>query len=377
MNNTHIPHEPHGDPAQNGTGGANRKTLIALPVQLIETEGGAILKRGCVEIKIGGDRAIEAIQAIFGILGDGASTAEAIEARFAAPDRPAIQSLLKELISRRMVVESDAETRAPLTESNLDVFYWHFGTTAADVNERLNGIRLVIVGVNHISRQLAGALAAAGVSDPIIVDYPLLRNLAFFDDAGSLRDERWNVSATPVPYDAVAERLVAGEFDCLVATADFGGLQSMREWNELCVAKGRHFLPIVLQDMIGYVGPSVIPGETACFECLMGRLNSHRDNGPIDRYDGRTAYTGQLVAGFHPSMASVLGDLAAIELTKFYSRSIPFWKVGSLTEVNLLAGTLNTRKVLMVPRCRVCSTMIHRSSTSIIKGSVASEVIDK
>jgi hypothetical protein len=76
-------------------------------------------------------------------------------------------------------------------------------------------------------------------------------------------------------------------------------------------------------------------------------------------------------------MASVLGDIAAIELTKFYSRALPLWRVGVVMEVNLLAGRIDARKVLRVPRCGACSNLIRRSSTSMIKGSLSSKVVDE
>ncbi|MFB3146853.1 MAG: hypothetical protein ACE1ZO_06975, partial [Nitrospirales bacterium] len=60
---------------------------------------------------------------------------------------------------------------------------------------------------------------------------------------------------------------------------------------------------------------------------------------------------------FHPSMASILGDIAAMEMTKFYSQSMPLWNVGKLIEVNLLATRMTPRKVLKLPRCPVCSPL--------------------
>jgi hypothetical protein len=88
------------------------------------------------------------------------------------------------------------------------------------------------------------------------------------------------------------------------------------------------------------------------------------------------AYEGQGVGGFLPSMASVLGDITAIELTKFYSRALPLWKTGTVMEVNLLAGRIDSRKVLRVPRCRVCSNLLRRSSTSMVKATLGAQVVE-
>ena len=152
--------------------------------------------------------------------------------------------------------------------------------------------------------------------------------------------------------------------DCLVATSDFGGQSLLREWNQFCVERKRIFLPVVLQDQVGYIGPLVVPGETACFECLLARQNSHKPDRLPSRKIEEVAYEGQSVVGFHPSMAFVLGDIAAFEIIKFFSGALPGWNVGTLIEINLLSTRMTPRKVLKVPRCPVCSPLITRSPTS-------------
>ena len=106
----------------------------------------------------------------------------------------------------------------------------------------------------------------------------------------------------------------------------------------------------------------VIPHETACWECVLARQNSHlRDSASKQAVDA-VSHEGQDVIGFHPSMASILGDIAAVEITKFFSRIVPLWNVGKVIEVNLLSTKMTTRKVLKLPRCMVCSPLNTRSA---------------
>ena len=65
-------------------------------------------------------------------------------------------------------------------------------------------------------------------------------------------------------------------------------------------------------------------------------------------------------------MASILGDLAALELTKFYAGVLRY-KVGTLVEVSMLIPNLVTRKVLRAPRCPVCSKAMKWASHSTQK----------
>lgn len=361
-----------GDPETS----AELQRLVALPWQLIEVADGVIVRRGSIQVLIGGDRAVEVLEIVTNAMrGEGASIDE-ICGRFAAPDRPAVKELVEQLLSRRFVVAAGSDPRPVGSEDQLEVFYWHFGLSTREVNTRLNQAQVAILGVNHISRQLVSSVTAAGMTNVRVVDYPPLRNVSLFEGGEHVHASRWCSTVEPIGYDDWVAGIEAEPFDCLVATSDFGGLRLMRQWNTLCLERDRHFLPVVLQDMVGYVGPSVIPGETSCFECFLSRLDSNRTGDTQGYASEMAASAGQRVAGFHPSMASVLGDIAAIELTKFYSRGLPLWKTGSVTEVDLLAGRMNSRKVLRVPRCNACSNLIRRSSTSMFRGSLTNKVIE-
>jgi hypothetical protein len=47
----------------------------------------------------------------------------------------------------------------------------------------------------------------------------------------------------------------------------------------------------------------------------------------------------------------------------------PLWRVATLIEVNLLAPLLQTRRVLKIPRCTVCSRLNERPSINMMTGS--------
>lgn len=353
--------------------GSSSKKLKALPVQFIETPGGVILKRGCTEVRISGREIGEALHIIFTAL-DGTHTSEEICSRFAQPERPAVAQLLQGLIEKRMLVSCDSADLAvdEPEESSLAIFYWNFGQPVSEVTERLNSRHLAILGVNCISRQLAMSLMACGAENFMVIDYPLMRNLRLFDKAGKLRSDQWPItSKQPLGYPESLDRITHQSVDCLIATSDFGGAHAMLEWNKFCVQRQRHYFPVTLQNVIGRVGPLVIPGDTACYECLHTRQNSHNMDSENLKVIDEAAFEGQMVTGFHPSMASILGDMAAIELSKFYSGVLPMSNVGSLIEVNLLATQVTVRKVLKLPRCSVCSSLNTRSSMNLSRNAFA------
>jgi len=342
--------------------------LRALHAQVIETDGAVLIKRGRAVVKVGGEGAGEVVRRVLAMAAEGARTEE-ISELFAAPDRPAVEQLVRELEMRRILVLDDGSAR-PSTEaeSSLDVFYWHFDQRTKQVAERLNRQYIAIMGVNCISRQLATSLTAAGWENVEVVDYPFLCNLRLFDDDGRLAPEQWPLSLKPpTEYREWSGRLDPEALDCLVATSDFGGQHLLRQWNEFCVKRNKHLLPVVLQDLVGFVGPLVVPGETACLECLRGRQNSHSEDPESHRAVEALAFEGQAVTGFHPAMASILGDIAAVELTKFYGGLTPPRMAGRLIEVNLLATQMEERKVFKLPRCPICGPRNRRSPVALNK----------
>lgn len=344
----------------------NDQKLRALPAQFIETKDGLILKRGCAEVRIRGHAAWQVLEKVFATASRTGVTRDEICAPFAGPHRKTVERLVQRLIDKRLLVPADfTDQSINAPEANLDIFYWNFGHRAQVVTERLNSLHFAVLGVNYVSRQLISSLRGSGVDNFQLVDILSMRNLRLFGEAGELRKDQWPDELTrPQDFDQWADETDPLSLDCVVATSDFGGRQVHREWNKFCVRHKRHYLPVVLQDGIGQLGPLVVPGETACFECLYLRQNSHLKDPQVQRASDEVAFEGQAFTGFHPSMASVLGDLAAIELTKFYSGAFRTINVGTFIEVNLLVPELISHKVLKVPRCPVCSPMNTRPSTT-------------
>ena len=336
------------------------KLLRSCPVNIIPFDSGLIVKRGRNEIKIGGEGSGRAVRIILAATSSSGISEDELCHLFPEEDRSKITQIVAELARKQFLTYQQPEEVAPVRlESNEDLFYWHFGTNRTDAHEQLAKARLLILGINTISRQLAASLIMAGFTNLTFLDHPSLRNLNLYDESLRIRPNAWP-KALPLPQ--VYESFPDPEtFDCLVSTSDFGISPVLSECNIWCVNSNRAYLPIFLDNAIGYIGPMIIPGETACFACLQARQNSHLQNIVIRETINRVSFEGQNVAGFHPSMAASLAEFAALELTKFYSRLFQP-QVGTLIEINLLATHLTARKVLKIPRCPICSPLINRPS---------------
>lgn len=343
----------------------NDRVLRSVPLQAILHEGIVILKRGALETRLEGAGIAEIVQLVLDATSGAGIAREQLVARFAEPGRADVEALLELMLDRRLLVVANAAESTPdPAETALDVFYWNLGQSAAEVNKSLAERRITVLGVNHITHAIVSILQSSGLHPPTVVDYPLFRNISFFDESGALNPARWP-HPSPRAFEPWAESLERGSIDCLVATSDFGGLHWMRQWNEVCVTNNIHFLPVVLQNVIGYVGPLVVPGDTACFECARARQNAHMADHDLRRASELVAFEGQSIAAYHPAMPMAVASVAAMELTKLYGNlRVPRRRVGVLLEVNLLAPTITAHKVLKVPRCTVCGiNSIHPAVT--------------
>ncbi len=167
-----------------------------------------------------------------------------------------------------------------------------------------------------------------------------------------------------MPAEQWGEAVEPETIGCLIGTSEHGGQQFLREWNELCIETKVTFFPVVLHNMIGYIGPVTIPGETACYECLRGRINAHLVDPVLARAAESLAFEGQAVVAYHPAMLSVLADLAVMELSKCFGRGMAAYQVGTMVRINLTLPEISNHRILRLPRCPVCSDLNTRPTQS-------------
>lgn len=357
--------EPEADPR-----------LYVLPVQVIEIAEGVLLSRGLTQIRLTGRGAFDLVQDVLTALQPPGHTRAELLAGVAGPERAKLNQLLNLLVARRLVVPADdipsdvlriASERFEPDKAE-DVFFWDFGLNAADVRARFAEQRVHIAGVNRVALALAQALAESGFTDLSLVDAPLLRNLSLFDDGGALLPEALAADGPPVlaepdwraSVEAAANRLPS----ILIVASDFGGKALLRPWNEWAVGAGVPFFPVVLQQLVGSIGPFVQPFETPCYECVRGRENSNMDDPATQRALESMAFEGQFATGAHPLMPQLIAQHAAFELTKLLS-GIGKGPVGRLITVNPLDCDVSEHRILKLPFCPVCGTNARHARSAL------------
>jgi bacteriocin biosynthesis cyclodehydratase domain-containing protein len=314
---------------------------------------GITIRRGSHRLFIRGAEAGDLLDLVVARSAEGHGiNPEALRAEVAAPRHAALKALIEALAAARLIVPADGEA-GEAQEGREDVFFWSYRTDRAAVAANLATVELAVFGVNHIALPLLGNLRSVGFRRLTFVDHPALRNLDFYAD-GALRAEiAAALSIRPQPFEEWTA--AASKAGCHVVCSDFGGLAAMREWNRSAVAARTIFYPILLRDEVASLGPLVVPGEGPCLECLWLRERATLDGDGRDEADASHAFFGRHVTGFLQPMARIAADIAAIDLLKFFSGTLPGGRAGRLIEADLMAPSLRARNLLKAPRCPVCA----------------------
>jgi bacteriocin biosynthesis cyclodehydratase domain-containing protein len=332
-----------------------------------------IVKRGTTEFFVPGEASRDHLTAVLVAAGDrrGTPLGELRSVLSGTGPPGALQTLLDELMARRIVIAAPPAHPGGFPETPLDVLAWDAGTDPAAVRAALSAATIHVLGVNTISRRVVEGLAKDGFT-VCCVDHPDLRNVRLFRETGELDPASWG-DCVPEDFDAWRESLGIRPVTCLVACTDFGGLSLLSEWSAAAWSNDWHFLPVALQDLVGFVGPLVVPGETSCFECFLARRDAAAGASPRARAAESFAVSGQAIHAAHPSMSSVLADVAVFELMKFYGG---LWRsdiVNRTIEVSLLSAHMESHRVLKVPRCRLCSSLNEREPIAFLQETVLSK----
>lgn len=346
--------------------------LRSVLAQIIEIDGGVLLKRGNTELLIKGEQVAQAINAIFYSASQEEGTChDELLALFPTNLHDTANALIDKLMAKRLLIPLDdtvtGGAESEVLETPTDLFYWDMGIDKRAAPLRSSQARITILGINAITRSLVQALAQQGMKGLEVVDFSMLRNISEFgmEDTPDLEQGNWPKGApTPRTYREWSSTFEETGTDLILAASDFGGPQLMQDWNEYCVGQGTLFMPVVLNRGQGTVGPLVIPGESACYECLRARENANMENPERVREIEAEAFKGQLFNAYHPAMAAAVGNIAALELIKFFD--LPWaWKKSSIINVDLLTNHLRVSTVWKVPRCPVCGSGSFRPALDI------------
>jgi bacteriocin biosynthesis cyclodehydratase domain-containing protein len=141
----------------------------------------------------------------------------------------------------------------------------------------------------------------------------------------------------------------------------------MQALNRIAHKIGLSFLHGVLDGPFLFVGPTVLPHSSACWECFETRMTmSLRESASYLAYKNALSQ-GQVVRGEPAALPAVLGVLAshlALETTNFVQTGTTF-TVGKVLGLYLPTMEIAYSEVLRLPGCRGCGSLAERDDVSL------------
>jgi bacteriocin biosynthesis cyclodehydratase domain-containing protein len=251
------------------------------------------------------------------------------------------------------------------------------GTSDQTLQRRLRDARVALIGCGGLGSWTACGLASAGVGSLVLVDDDrvelsnLNRQLLFREaDIGHLKVEAAAAALRAYDSDLVVEPVVqrvsspqeiaaiAAGSDLLVVTADWPPFELPRWVNRACqrtatpyITAGQ-FLPVVR------VGPMVIPGHSACVECV--ERFARRAHPSYEFLSGRDS-TGAPPAANLGAPAGIVGSMLATEAVHLLIGAGEPASVGRALVLDLREMRLEVESVERDLACPECGAHTERA----------------
>lgn len=169
------------------------------------------------------------------------------------------------------------------------------------------------------------------------------------DEGEAARAVRVALEASGVRVDGALEGA-----DHAVVAMDDRRLADLLAWNERVLAAGVPTTFVVLDGLEASVGPTVIPGQSACWRCYDLRVKGTHPN--LERllaYEAHARDRPRRVG--MPAFATVAGAFAAEAVALTLSRAVVAPLAGWALRVSFLDLHAEKHRVLRIPRCPACS----------------------
>jgi bacteriocin biosynthesis cyclodehydratase domain-containing protein len=288
------------------------RPLLAPWYRLVEDGDRIVFEHGRSVVVLEGGAVRMLLPALLPLL-DGSRTLDDLAQRLGEPVRPAIAQALDLLAANELLVEGPDLPAAP---------------GAARLVAAASGLPLSVVS-GRLSGATVGVVGAAAAGE-------LAARMLHADGAGEVRQLPWDGDGVDLTVVAPAP----------------GEVVRVAGWNQNALWRGLPWLLVRPFDgLVVTVGPLVVPGESACYECLQLRLASHLEYGrDLDRIETVPTAAGQS-GGLTASAAGLAAHLAVSWLGAHDAR-LPGLLFVLETQPQI---ALTSHPVLRVPRCRACS----------------------
>jgi bacteriocin biosynthesis cyclodehydratase domain-containing protein len=299
---------------------------------------------------------------------DGSLTVSEIVSRLGQFDSELVISSLQALQAKGLLEDNDAESAsADSARSALRRLISHLAPhQIAEALEKLAEANIVIVGSGAVASLLVQMLEGCGVGQ--LQSVPACAVSTVPSPSEGVAAERPAVVFTkptlPPRAPSLSRHLrtaIAGA-SLVVAASDYSDPDLFEVVNQACLDGSVRLLPAVLVGWEARLGPTCIPGQTACVHCASLRAKSN-----LSRYEEYLLYEdmmrsrpGERPFGHLPHFPAMLAGMAATEAFKVLTNLYPAMTYGRVVVMDLLMSESESHDVLRVPRCPACGRIGRR-----------------
>jgi bacteriocin biosynthesis cyclodehydratase domain-containing protein len=212
-------------------------------------------------------------------------------------------------------------------------FLSHFVQDAPNAQAVLERAHIGIAGSEKLRKSIISSLASIGVSDPT-----------------ELHDARtWR-------SDAGGNGHELAKFDLLIACEESPAFDFFDAINQACLASGTRWLRVLVSGTSAQLGPTFVPGETACHTCLDLRLRTHEQE--LEGYLAYRAHvdrpSGRIDEGSIAPLCALVAAQATLEAMRLLVGFTPPVTVGRFYVLKAASPEASSHEVFRVARCPSC-----------------------
>lgn len=286
---------------------------------------------------------------------DGETPVEDIVASFKGERQPEV---VEALVSLR---KNDAIHDASAYEA--DAHYNHTAMRPFEVDDadrdRSRGLggksaSVLVITDDTLGTAIAEDLFEAGTSDLTV--HPLESDVATDLPAGVDRH----------PSESIDDAVSAADFVVLATGTERPAIAE--ELNRVAHSTRTPWTSVYAVGYDGLVGPTIFPGETACYQCLTHRVNSN-----VARPEFYESYREGLASDApgsgpepsHPAFRRTLAGIATLDIEHVLEYGAGF-TAGRLVTMSAVDLSLSADRVLKVPRCDVCGKSAGEETSPLV-----------
>ena len=342
------------------------KIRISPFVSVIPVGPSVFVRSDLKSFALSGESVNEFIRRALPLL-DGSHDANELVKAFPDYGADSVRALLADL-ERLGVVESAARfpgASEDARQEEVAAFLAFWGPGGRGMESAFARAHVAVIGSNDWCTVACRELVSAGVGRLTVLDAPgkTRRRAGGGATAARLvRQLRGIGSQTVLAHSAV--KIEDGVVDpppddvaLLLVTANPDQLQLLAAVARTAEKKRLRYMIAHVEGLSAILGPVVVPGETACWECVRNRRLANQPN-----FEESALLQSGLLSGAGavrralspPGAASILGGLILMETVKLLSGYAPSQLVGRQLELNLVTHVAKMHDLVRLPWCPVC-----------------------